>query len=101
MSGDPSGRPGYARVVRLRHLRPGGILCFLFFEGAAGLGVLLALAELTSWWSVPILPITVAAMVKMNDVVAGAVGQSGGQDQAPAPAADTTPRAVVPRPAAP
>jgi hypothetical protein len=102
MSNEPSGPPVYARVLRLRHLRPGGILCFLFFEGAVAAGVLLALAELASWWSVAILPVTVAAMVKVNDVVAGALGCSAGQEPPPAAVAETDPPAtVVPRPAAP
>ncbi|HKT02727.1 MAG TPA: hypothetical protein VJT31_24620 [Rugosimonospora sp.] len=61
--------PLYARVLRLRGIRPGGLLCFLYFEGAVALGALLALAELTSWWSVIVLPVTVAAMVKVNDVI--------------------------------
>jgi hypothetical protein len=63
-------RPVYARVLRLRYLRPGGLLCFLFFEGAIALGVLLSLAELAPWWGIFVLPIAVAAMVKLNDVVA-------------------------------
>ena len=63
--------PLYARVLRLRHLRPGGLLCFLFFEGSVALGILLALAEVTPWWSTLVLPVAVAAMVKVNDVVAG------------------------------
>jgi predicted secreted protein len=66
-------RPLYARVLCLRHLDPGGVLCFLFFEGTFALGLLLALAELVNWWTVPLLPFVVAAMVKANDVVAGAV----------------------------
>ena len=37
------------------------------------LGILLALAELVSWWGVLVLPVTVAVMVKLNDVVAGAL----------------------------
>jgi hypothetical protein len=98
MSDDPSGAPLYARVLRLRHLRPGGIMCFLFFEGAVTAGVLLALAELASWWSVAILPIAVAAMVKVNDVVAGALGRSASQDP---PAAVDGPGQMVPRPAEP
>jgi hypothetical protein len=102
MSNEPSRPPLYARVLRLRHLRPGGILCSLFFEGAVAGGVLLALAELASWWSVAILPVTVAAMVKVNDVVAGALGRSAGQDPPPAAVAETgPPAAVMPRPAAP
>jgi hypothetical protein len=57
--------------LRLRHLRPGGLLCFLFFEGVIALAVLLSLAELVSWLAVPLLPAVVAAMVKINDLAAG------------------------------
>jgi hypothetical protein len=69
-------RPLYARVLRLRHLNPSGLLCFVFFEAMVALGVLLALAELTNWWSVVVLPVSVAAMVKINDAVAAAVARS-------------------------
>jgi hypothetical protein len=64
-------RPLYARVLRLRYVHPGGLVCFLFFEGMILLAVLLALAELVTWWIVIILPVSVAAMVKINDVIAG------------------------------
>jgi hypothetical protein len=63
--------PLYARVLRLRHIHPGGLLCFLFFEGTVALGILLALAELAPWWSALVLPVVVAFMVKVNDLVAG------------------------------
>lgn len=63
-------RPVYARALRLRYLRPGGLLCFLYFEGSIALGVLLALAELAPWWGILVLPTVVAAMVKLNDTVA-------------------------------
>lgn len=69
---DDAGRPFYARALRLRHLNPSGTLCFLFLEGSAGLGVILALAELIPWWGVLLLPVCIAAMVKINDLVAGA-----------------------------
>lgn len=69
-------RPMYARVLGLRHLRPGGMLCFAYLEGTVALSVLLALAELVSWWVVLILPVSVALMVKVNDLVAGAVSRS-------------------------
>lgn len=69
-------RPLYARVLRLRHLNPGGMLCFLFLEGAVALGLLLALAELVSWWGLLVLPMAVAVMVKANDLVAGAAARS-------------------------
>ncbi|MEU4570075.1 hypothetical protein [Micromonospora sp. NPDC023956] len=66
-------RPLYARVLGLRFVNPGGVLCFLFFEGAVALAALLALAELVSWWAVLLLPAAVAVMVKLNDVVAASV----------------------------
>jgi hypothetical protein len=64
-------RPLYARALRLRHIHLSGLWCFVFFEGVLAVGVLLALAEFVSWWAVPILPAVVAAMVKVNDLVAG------------------------------
>ncbi|WP_369819584.1 hypothetical protein [Actinoplanes sp. TFC3] len=66
-------QPLYARALGLQYLAPSGFLCFVFLEGAVALGVLLALAELVSWWGVLVLPLSVAAMVKLNDVVAGAL----------------------------
>jgi hypothetical protein len=65
--------PLYARILGLQYLTPSGFLCFVFLEGTVALGVLLALAELVSWWGVLVLPVTVAAMVKLNDVIAGTV----------------------------
>ncbi|WP_442933507.1 hypothetical protein [Micromonospora sp. CPCC 206060] len=69
-------RPLYARVLGLRFVNPGGILCFVFFEGSVALAVLLALAELVTWWAVLILPAFVAALVKMNDLVVAVVVRS-------------------------
>lgn len=68
--------PLYGRILGLRHVNPSGLLCFAYFEGAIALGFLLALAELVTWWGVLILPASVAVMVKINDVVAGAVARS-------------------------
>ena len=70
-------RPMYARVLGLQYLRPSNLLCFSFFEGAIALAALLALAELAQWWVVLVLPMSVAAMVKLNDVIAGAVLRAG------------------------
>ncbi len=78
-------QPIYARMLRLRHLSPSGFLCFVYLEGAVALGILLALAELVSWWGVLVLPLTVAAMVKLNDVVAGALTRPTGSAAASAP----------------
>lgn len=63
--------PLYARVLRLRHIHPGAAVCLGLFEGVTALAGLLAFAELTSWWAVLTLPLTVAVMVKINDIVAG------------------------------
>jgi hypothetical protein len=52
-------------------------MSFLLFECMVAMAVLLGLAELTSWWAVAALPVAVAAMVKLNDLVAGAVGGGG------------------------
>jgi hypothetical protein len=99
---EPDERPLYARMLGLRHVTPSGFLCFVFLEGAVALGFLLALAELVSWWGVVVLPITVAVMVKLNDVVAGALARA---DPVPAggpsvvPVAPPATRQVV-RPAA-
>jgi hypothetical protein len=68
-------RPLYARMLGLQYLTPSGWLCFVFLEGAVALGILLALAELVSWWGVLVLPLTVALMVKLNDSIAGAVSR--------------------------
>ncbi|MFI6763219.1 hypothetical protein ACIBF5_29215 [Micromonospora sp. NPDC050417] len=76
VSDDERVRPLYSRVLRLHHVDPGGLLCFLFFEGTVALGLLLALAELVNWWGVLVLPVTVAVMVKMNDLVAAGVVRS-------------------------
>ena len=82
-------RPVYARALRLRYLHPGGLLCFLFFEGSIALGVLLALAEFAPWWGIIVLPLTVALMVKLNDVVAAS---NAGLRLAPAHVRQRSPR---------
>ena len=84
-------QPLYARMLGLQYLAPGGFLCFVFLEGAVALGILLGLAELVSWWGVLVLPLTVAVMVKLNDVVAGALIRPAGALPVPAghPEAET------------
>jgi hypothetical protein len=70
--------PLYARALRLRHLQPSGAHCFVLFEVMLVLGALLALAELVPWWGVFALPAAVAAMVKINDVIAGTTARRPG-----------------------
>jgi hypothetical protein len=98
---EESGRPLYARLLRLRYLKPSASLCFVFLEGATALGILLALAELVSWWGVVVLPGCVAAMVKINDLVAGAVVRSTQRTTTRPPRLRQAPRPVVGRAAVP
>ncbi|WP_199037175.1 hypothetical protein [Glycomyces salinus] len=70
-------RPWYARALGLRHIYLSHPWCVVLFEGSIALGLLMALTELVSWWVVPVLPLAVAAMVKANDVIAGAVDRAG------------------------
>jgi hypothetical protein len=63
--------PLYHRLLRLRHYRPGRVTTAVLFEGSIVAPVVLSLAGILDWWSVPVVPVAVAAMVKFNDVVAG------------------------------
>jgi hypothetical protein len=94
-------RPLYARLLRLRHVAPSGFLCFVFLEGAVALGILLALAELVSWWGVVVLPLTVAVMVKLNDAIAGALSRPTRAPAAGLPPAQSLRPATATGPAAP
>jgi hypothetical protein len=49
----------------------------VFFEGSIALAVLMALTELVSWWVVLVLPLAVAGMVKLNDLIAGTLDRHG------------------------
>lgn len=70
---DTPRRPLYARLLRLRHIEPGPALCFLYFEGSIAASVLFALLGLVPWWAILVVPVTVAVMVKFNDIVAGRI----------------------------
>lgn len=71
-------QPTYARVLRLKYIRPGPWWCFLFFEGSVALAAVLVLADAVSRWGLLVLPITVAIAVKLNDLVAGALPAAKG-----------------------
>jgi hypothetical protein len=77
--------PLYHRLLRLRHYRPGTVTTAVLFEGSIVAPVVLSLAEILDWWSVPVVPLAVAAMVKFNDAVAGL--QHGRPERPAAPAA--------------
>jgi hypothetical protein len=82
-SGNIQQRSWYARTLRLRYLKTGGLTSFLLFECVVAVAGLLALAELVSWWTVAVLPVAVAAMVKVNDLVGPAPGTHGPARSAP------------------
>ncbi|HVT21580.1 MAG TPA: hypothetical protein VHE57_09360 [Mycobacteriales bacterium] len=73
--------PLYWRLLRLRHTRPNGWLRALYFEGSVALGVVLVLAEAASVWTIVVLPLVVAVVVKANDVLAGNLGRVYRQPQ--------------------
>ena len=60
---DPTRRE-ILRLLRLRHVRLGTLTSFVLFECMIAAAVLLALAELVSWWAVAVLPLAVAAIEK-------------------------------------
>jgi hypothetical protein len=73
MTGGP--RPLYARVLRLRHLHLRPLVAFMLFEGSVAFSIVLVLADLIPVWGVGVIPVAVAVMVKLNDLVAGALNR--------------------------
>jgi len=69
-----SRRPLYARLLRLRSLRLRAWSRAVLGEGSVLLAVLLVLADLASAWTLLVLPLVVAAVVKAHDVAAGLLG---------------------------
>lgn len=107
--------PLYWRILRLRRLRPRASVTFLLFEGSIILAILLALADVVDWPAAWTIPVAVAVMVKLNDVIAANLdlrqlaeaqlrtprpleGRRVGVSRVPRPARGV---AFVPRPATP
>jgi len=63
--------PLYPQLLRLRHVHPNAWQRALLGEGMALVGGLLAMADLASAWSIVVLPLAVAGVVKAHDVVKG------------------------------
>ena len=63
----------YGAALRLRHVHPNAWQRALLGEGALVVALLLVLADLTSAWTLLVLPLAVALVVKAHDVVAGAM----------------------------
>ena len=79
-------KPLYPRLLRLRHIRPNAWQRAALGEGAIGVGVLLAMADLASAWTIVALPVAVAGVVKAHDALQGLLdgGTRPDEDQ-PAP----------------
>jgi len=63
--------PLYWRMLRLRHVRPNGWQRAILVEGVTAVAVTLVLADVASAWTLVVLPVTAALLVKAHDVVAG------------------------------
>ena len=75
-------KPIYPRLLRLRHVHPNAWQRALFGEGAIGAALLLVAADVATAWTILVLPVAVAVVVKANDLVAGAlVGPRPGNDR--------------------
>ena len=64
-------RPLYPRLLGLRHIGPNAWQRALLGEGALALAVLLVLADVATAWTLLVLPLTVALVVKAHDGLAG------------------------------
>lgn len=64
-------RPVYPRLLRLRHVHPNAWQRAALGEGAVVTAGLLVMADLASAWSLVVLPVAVAGLVKGHDVLAG------------------------------
>ena len=66
-------KPLYPRLLRLRHIEPSAWQRAALGEGAIGVGVLLAMADLASAWTIVALPVAVAGIVKAHDALQGLI----------------------------
>ena len=64
-------RPLYPRLLHLQHIHPNAWQRALLGEGALAVAVLLVLADLATAWTLLVLPIAVAVVVKLHDILAG------------------------------
>lgn len=63
--------PLYWRLLRLRYVRPNGWQRAMLVEGVLGVAVVLTLADVATAWTLLVLPLASALVVKANDVIAG------------------------------
>ena len=66
-----NGRPPRPGLLRLQHVHPKAWQRAALDVGAPVVAVLLVLADLATAWTLLVLPVAVAAVVKSHDLVAG------------------------------
>ena len=83
--------PLYPRLLRLRHVHPNAWQRAVLGEGAVAVAGVLVLADLATAWTLLVLPVAVAAVVKSHDLLAGRLAgpDLGAQVRARARAAQT------------
>ena len=72
--------PLYPRLLHLQHVHPNAWQRALLGEGALAVAVLLVLADLATAWTLLVLPVAVAVVVKAHDVLAGRLETSAPND---------------------
>jgi len=72
----PAKRPLYPRLLHLQHIHPNAWQRAVLGEGAVALAALLVLADLATAWTLLVLPLAVAAVVKGHDLLAGLLDRS-------------------------
>lgn len=68
-------RPLYPRLLRLRHIEPNAWQRAALGEGALAVAALLVLADVASAWTLLVIPIAVAGVVKAHDVLEGVLAR--------------------------
>jgi hypothetical protein len=63
--------PLYPQLLQLKHVHPNAWQRAVLGEGMVLLGALLALADVASAWSMLVVPVLVAVVVKAHDLLAG------------------------------
>lgn len=63
--------PLYWRALRLQHVQPNGWQRAILVEGVLALAVVLVLADVATAWTLLVLPLASALLVKGHDVLAG------------------------------
>ena len=74
-AGERVKKPLYPRLLRLRHIHPNAWQRAALGEGAIGVGVLLAMADLATAWGIVVIPLAVAGIVKAHDALQGLLEQ--------------------------